>query len=186
VDDVAAEARLPGARLPDGLGEDLGWLLGQVQHGYLKAAAAAAGDLPGGLRGVQVLAAAVQEAPRSQIELARRFCIDRTVMVRLIDDLERAGLVERHPDPADRRARLIVATRRGVATHAAVRERMRAVEDHVLAPLAEPERAAFLDRLRSVVVHLVSVDPSHGTAACKSVEGQLAALDGGREAYKPC
>jgi DNA-binding MarR family transcriptional regulator len=186
VDDVAAEAGLPQALLPDGLGEDLGWLLGQAQHGYLTAAAAATGDLPGGLRGVQVLAAAVEEAARSQIELARRFCIDRTVMVRLIDDLERAGLVERHPDPADRRARLIIATKRGVATHTTVRERMRAVEDHVLAPLAEPDRAAFVDRLRSVVAHLVSVDPSHGAAACNAVEVQLATLEGGGDAPEPC
>ena len=34
-------------------------------------------------------------------------------MTYLLDDLEKAGLIERRPDPADRRARRIAATASG-------------------------------------------------------------------------
>jgi DNA-binding MarR family transcriptional regulator len=168
----------PGvAALPDGLGHDLGWLLGQVQHGYLAAAFAAVGALPGGMKGLYVLGAAAEGDAHNQIELARRFGIDRTVMVRLVDDLERAGLVERRPDPADRRARLVTATERGVATHGAVQERMDMVADHVLAPLSPAQRAVFADMLRRVAAHLISIDPTHGAAACDAVRDQFPGLE---------
>ena len=65
-------------------------------------------------RGYQVLASAAQSTVGSQLALAQHLGIDRTVMTYLLDDLEAAGLIERRPDPADRRARRIVATRQGV------------------------------------------------------------------------
>jgi DNA-binding MarR family transcriptional regulator len=186
VDEVAAVAESPEAGLPDGLGEDLGWLLGQVKHGYLTATVWALGDLPGGLKGLHVLGAAVEGAARNQIEVARRFSIDRTVMVRLVDDLERVGLVERHPDPTDRRARIISATDRGVAVHAATRERMRAVENHVLAPLDDDDRAEFLRLLRRVTTYLVGIDPTHAAAACAAAQDQVTALKCAQDDGRPC
>src|SRR6266567_550421 len=51
----------------------------------------------------------------SQLALAQHLGVDRTVMTYLLDSLAEAGLVERRPDPADRRARRIVATARGRA-----------------------------------------------------------------------
>jgi DNA-binding MarR family transcriptional regulator len=46
-------------------------------------------------------------------ELAHRAGLTRPAMVELVDDLERLGFVERRPDPADRRAKLICLTTRG-------------------------------------------------------------------------
>jgi DNA-binding MarR family transcriptional regulator len=175
---VAEVGVQPGVvELPDGLGRDLGWLLGQVQHGYLAAAFAAIGDLPGGMKGLYVLGAAAEGDAHSQIELARRFGIDRTVMVRIVDELERSGLVERRPDPADRRARIITATERGVARHGSVRERLGMVADHVLAPLSPAQRAIFADLLGRVATHLISIDPTHGEAACNAVRDQFPGLE---------
>lgn len=48
-------------------------------------------------------------------ELARRANITPQAMGELVDDLERMGYVARQPDPADRRAKRVVLTRRGVA-----------------------------------------------------------------------
>src|ERR1700733_9601695 len=95
------------------LSDDLGWALGVVFRSYAKAANAAFGDVPGGPRGYQVLRASARSDPRSQLELASHLGVDRTVMTYLLDDLEGAGLIRRHPDPADRRARRIVATTAG-------------------------------------------------------------------------
>src|SRR5579862_4539501 len=95
------------------LSDDLGWALGVVFRSYAKAANSAFCDVPGGPRGYQVLAATARSDPRSQLELASHLGVDRTVMTYLLDDLEKAGLVERRPDPADRRARRIAATEAG-------------------------------------------------------------------------
>ena len=50
-------------------------------------------------------------------ELARRANMTPQAMGELVDELEELGYVTREPDPKDRRAKLIVLTRRG---HAAV------------------------------------------------------------------
>ena len=71
--------------------------------------------MPGGPRGYQVLASAAVEGPRTQLALAQQLGLDRTVMTYLLDDLQKAGLVERRPDPADRRARRVVLTDAGRA-----------------------------------------------------------------------
>ncbi len=47
-------------------------------------------------------------------ELARLSGRHKQVVGRLVDELEDLGYVERRPDPADRRAKLIVPTRRGL------------------------------------------------------------------------
>lgn len=171
--DAAVTAAGPPAAawsLPDSLGEDLGWLLNQVHHGYSAASAAAVSRIPGGLRGLQILGAALDGAAPSQIEVARRLGIDRTVMVRLVDKLEQAGLVERHPDPADRRARIITATELGAWLHTAIQEDRRLVDQHILSPLDPAEHAVLHQLLRRVAAHLLAVDPTRGSAACDKTQ----------------
>lgn len=46
-------------------------------------------------------------------ELAQRVGITKQAVGQLVDDLERVGMVERIPDPADGRAKLVVWTDRG-------------------------------------------------------------------------
>src|SRR5262249_27383933 len=98
--------------------------------------------------GYQVLATVTGAEPGSQLEMANHLGVDRTVMTYLLDDLEQAGLIERHPDPADRRARRVVATARGCALRSELEGRLRAAEDAVLAGLGSPrDRAVFRDLL---------------------------------------
>ena len=54
-------------------------------------------------------------------------------MTYLLDSLAEAGLIQRRPDPADRRARRIVATARGRSLLDGLGERLREAEDQVLA-----------------------------------------------------
>ena len=84
---------------------DFGQALGTLFRNYLGSAGAAVSELPGGPRGFQVMSIAAVSACSNQAGIAERLGLDRTVMTYLIDDLEKAGLVERRPDPADRRAR---------------------------------------------------------------------------------
>ncbi len=148
------------------LSNDLGWALGAVARCYLKAAAAAVADVPGGPRGYQVLAAAARDEHGSQLALAQHLGVDRTVMTYLLDSLASAGLIERRPDPADRRARRIVATSRGCALLGELAGRLQAAEDQVLAGLdSEPDRQAFRALLRQLALHASRLEPDPARCA---------------------
>jgi DNA-binding MarR family transcriptional regulator len=97
--------------------------------------------------------AASDEAP-SQSALGSQLGIDRTVLTYLLDDLERADLVARKPDPADRRTRQIVATETGRELLCEVERRLARAEAHILAGLpAEEQRTlkSLLTRLAAAV-----------------------------------
>jgi DNA-binding MarR family transcriptional regulator len=138
---------------------DLGWALGVVFRRYAKAAAAALDDVPGGPRGYQVLATTCSEGPKRQLDLAAQLSVDRTVMTYLLDDLEKAGLVQRRADPADRRARLIVPTDEGQETLCDLERRLATAEAEVLGILDEAERSSFRLLLQRVAMRANVVDP---------------------------
>ncbi|WP_328999099.1 MarR family transcriptional regulator [Kribbella sp. NBC_00709] len=144
---------------------DLGWALGVVFRRYAKASAAALEGLPGGPRGYQVLATTNAEGPKRQLDLAAQLGVDRTVMTYLLDDLEKAGLVQRRPDPADRRARLIAPTDEGVEALCDLERRLRSTEDEVLGILEESERASFRMLLQRVAMKANAIDPLHNACA---------------------
>jgi DNA-binding MarR family transcriptional regulator len=162
---TASRPRADAAPGPDSgcggaLADDLGWALGVVFRSYAKAASAAFADVPGGPRGYQVLAVSARGESRSQLELAHHLGVDRTVMTYLLDDLERGGLIERHPDPADRRARRVAATPRGRELLGDLDARLRAAEEHVLAGLgSDGARRDFRAMLRQLATHVNALDP---------------------------
>jgi DNA-binding MarR family transcriptional regulator len=159
-----------------GLADDLGWGLAVVFRRYVKAADAVTADVPGGHRGYQVLRAAACDQPGSQASLASRLGIDRTVMTYLLDDLESAGLVERQPDPADRRSRRVAATSHGRGVLAGLEERFRHAEQSLLAGLDAGDQAAFRKLLRELAAHVNELDPV--ASACEAVE-DIGALGSG-------
>jgi DNA-binding MarR family transcriptional regulator len=151
-----------------GLADDLGWGLAVVFRAYVKAADAVTAGVPGGHRGYQVLCAAACDEPGSQASLAGRLGIDRTVMTYLLDDLENAGLVQRQPDPADRRSRRVAATAHGRAVLAGLDERFRRAEQSLLDGLDAVDQAAFRKLLRELAAHVNELDPV--VTACQAVE----------------
>ncbi|MET8450855.1 MarR family transcriptional regulator [Streptomyces sp. NPDC005209] len=74
----------------------------------------------------------------------------KQVIGSLIDDLERLGYVERRPDPADRRAKLICPTERGLLQMEAATSIMRAIEERHANARGEREYAAFKTALHHV------------------------------------
>jgi DNA-binding MarR family transcriptional regulator len=144
------------------LAGDLGWGLGVVLRAYAMAAHTAVADLPGGPRGYQILSAAAQGTVGSQLALAQHLGVDRTVMTYLLDDLEAARLIERRPDPADRRARRVVATRRGTELLATLNDRLRAAETDVLTPLDGEARETFRAQVRLLATRADPLAPPNG------------------------
>jgi DNA-binding MarR family transcriptional regulator len=159
--------------------DDLGWGLGVVFRRYQKAATEAMSDLPISPRGYQVLSRATQGEPRRQLSLAHDLGIDRTVMTYLLDDLEQAGLVERRPDPNDRRARLVSATEAGNELLCDVQRALDAAEEQVLGALDQVDRAAFRTLLQKLAVDADRVD--HVAEPCQVMDD----VGGQRTGTKP-
>lgn len=157
---------------PPAVEADLGWALGTVMRSYMKLSAETLGDVPGGPRGYQVLATAARGGPGSQLAIAQHLGIDRTMLTYLIDDLEAAGLVERKPDPADRRARRILLTEPGHQLVCALETRLRAAENALLGPLDDAER----DVLRGLLHRLATREGTPVGDLCTVAE-QLIAED---------
>lgn len=140
--------------------EDFGWALGVLLRAYRDRIGPALGGFPHGMRGYQTLSEVVRGQPPSQLALANRLGIDRTVMTYLIDDLVEAGLVERRPNPVDRRQRQIVATPRGRETVATLCRRVTEAENAVLGALDEQERAVFRRLLHTAAAGRPEADRS--------------------------
>ncbi|HEX8779675.1 MAG TPA: MarR family transcriptional regulator, partial [Nocardioides sp.] len=86
-------------------------------------------------------------------ELAAQAQITKQSAQHLVDQLERAGYVERAPDPSDGRARLVVLSRRARAAQEVARRTEREVEDEWRAHLGDRpwrELVGHLSRLREV------------------------------------
>lgn len=131
-------------------GVDLGQALGALLRRYLDSARTVVDELPGGPRGFQILTIAAEGVCSNQATIALRLGIDRTVMTYLVDDLEKAGMVTRRPDPADRRARQVVLTTKGDRTLDSASARIREVERDVLRGLSDDEAEVFRSLLARV------------------------------------
>jgi DNA-binding MarR family transcriptional regulator len=106
-----------------------------------------------------VIAAAAQGEIGSQLALAHHLGIDRTVMTYLLDDLEGAGLIERQPDPVDRRARRVVVTAKGTRLLATLDSRLQAAEADLLSALDPAAQQRFRSQLSTVAAHVNAFDP---------------------------
>ncbi|TYB49436.1 MarR family winged helix-turn-helix transcriptional regulator [Actinomadura chibensis] len=86
--------------------------------------------------------------PSSQRRLIDLTGIDKSTMVRAVDDLEEAGLVTRERTPHDRRAYSVTLTADGRRTFAAARRAAAEVGDRLFGGFTGPERDQLVALLR--------------------------------------
>jgi DNA-binding MarR family transcriptional regulator len=86
-------------------------------------------------------------------DLARRSGQLKQVVGAIVDDLERLGYVAREPDPADRRAKLIVPTNRGLRQMATATAIMADIMTRHADNLGAEEFERFMTDFRTVVEH---------------------------------
>jgi DNA-binding MarR family transcriptional regulator len=100
------------------------------------------------------LLAALQEfGPASQATLGRRTDMDRSDVVAALNELARRRLVERTPDPVDRRRNIISITPAGTALLQRLDDVLSDVQDELLAPLTRGERRGLVRLLTRVLNH---------------------------------
>jgi DNA-binding MarR family transcriptional regulator len=100
-----------------------------------------------------VLSTLVESGPQTQIELATATATDRTAMVYLLDELEGRGLVERMPNPNDRRSYLIHLTAQGRKTQRKAAAELAKQADTLLTPLDAAERHQLIELLTRIADH---------------------------------
>jgi DNA-binding MarR family transcriptional regulator len=94
--------------------------------------------------GYAVLNALVEQPIRTQSALAQAIGADKTRIIGTLDELQGRDLIERTPDPDDRRARQLALTDAGRAVHEAVQSDIQRGEERLLARMSAADRRAFL------------------------------------------
>jgi DNA-binding MarR family transcriptional regulator len=88
---------------------------------------------------------------RSQQAIGQAIEVPASRMVALVDELEQKGLVERRPDPGDRRVRALYLTAKGRRALTRGREIAKRHEEDLTRGLAEGDRKRLLELLRKMV-----------------------------------
>jgi len=94
------------------------------------------------------------QAPMRQKDLAAALTLDGSSVVRLLDALEASGLIERHEEGADRRAKMIVVTARARSIIEQVEVVSREVRNATLVGLSDEEIATATRVLELVCQNL--------------------------------
>lgn len=106
-----------------------------------------------------VLAALDDGEHRTQLELSRMVCVDKTTLISVLDRLEQHELVVRTVDPTDRRVRIPTITpagRRAFAKFAVARDD---AEARALAGIDPAQRALLFDLLSRIADRPPVVQP---------------------------
>jgi len=101
----------------------------------------------------RLLATLEEFGPASQAALGRRSGIHLSDMVAAINELADHHLVERAPDPADRRRNIISLTAAGRRQLRRLEKQLAETQDELLAPLLPDERQRFAELLSRLLDH---------------------------------
>ncbi|MET9882787.1 MarR family winged helix-turn-helix transcriptional regulator [Streptomyces sp. NPDC006430] len=111
-----------------------------------------------------VLVALEEYGPASQAALSDRTGIHRSDLVAVINELAERDLVERAPDPADRRRNVVTITPPGRRWLRKLEQLLDAAQEELLSPLSTQEREQLTHLLGRVVAHHTPVGPRTGHA----------------------
>ncbi|XRQ07197.1 MarR family winged helix-turn-helix transcriptional regulator [Actinomadura welshii] len=141
------------AETPARLRDAASWLIGLASahsHRLVGEAFAAVGA-----RGYhyRLLAALDEYGPSSQAALGRRTGIDRSDVVAALNELAAGNLIDRSPDPSDRRRNIITLTPDGSRRLEELGEVVAGIQDDLLAPLTPSERDQLSALLTRIVDH---------------------------------
>ncbi|MFE2262962.1 MarR family winged helix-turn-helix transcriptional regulator [Streptomyces griseosporeus] len=136
-------------RRPDALTLEVVDLIGSVVARYHEEYEEAAAEHA--LTGAQAkLLGLLTLEPLPMRKLAHKLKCEPSNVTGIVDRLEARGLVERRPDPADRRVKVAVATDEGRRIARTLRDSLRFAREP-LAALTEQERLALRDLLRRML-----------------------------------
>ena len=131
---------------------DLGWALTTTLGRYQAYVEPILAGFPRGSRGYQLLYTVVHYRLESQNDLAAYLGIDRTVLTYVIEDLRKAGLVERQVLAQDRRVRIIHPTSLGKEKISQIQTELAKAEEIFFAGISTADAASFRYLLSNIAV----------------------------------
>ena len=99
-----------------------------------------------------LLSALAEREGQSHSELARALCVSAPTISKMVQRLERAGFVERRPDPDDERVSCVYLTDAGRSVQKDIRRTLRSMGKEITREFSAEERTllhSFLVRIRA-------------------------------------
>ena len=126
---------------------NFGFLLKDVSRRYVLRFEQRARDISLTLAQCKVLARLEENEGVSQARLAKLAAVEPMTMVRILDRMEGEGLLERRPDPADRRARCLYLTHKAKPLLGEIWRLAELTREEIFAGIRRADREAFIDVL---------------------------------------
>jgi len=127
---------------------DLGAMLGPIGRGLVAMEMPILREHGLSMWGYAVLTGLEGQPVRTQAALAEAIGADKTRLIPVLDELQAAGLIDRHAAPDDRRARVLSITDEGRRRRDAARTAIQSRENRLLDVLTPAQRDGFLGALR--------------------------------------
>ncbi len=109
-----------------------------------------------------VLRALSEQEGLKHTELAERLRVTPATITRMLQRMEKAGFVERRPDPEDQRISRVYLTEAGRGVQSALREVVRTMEAETFAGFSQEEQALLRRLLEGIRDNLLrAVDREH-------------------------
>jgi MarR family transcriptional regulator, transcriptional regulator for hemolysin len=142
----------------------VGYLLKDVSRRYVARFERHAAEVSLTLMQCKVLLYLSKNEGASQVRLCDLTEIEPMMMVRILDRMEADKLLERRPDPADRRARRLYLTRKAAPTLAEIERISELTRNEIFAGVSKTERQAFLKVLERVHENACALDAATSPA----------------------
>jgi DNA-binding MarR family transcriptional regulator len=110
-------------------------------------------------RHLGVLTAVAEHGMLSQARCVELLGLDKSVVVLIVDDLERLGLAQRKPDSHDRRAHAIQVTNKGQKSLKAAQAIAERLGRSVFAGLTQKDRTQLDELLSRIIMNCQGVRP---------------------------
>jgi MarR family transcriptional regulator for hemolysin len=148
---------------------NFGFLLKDLSHRYVQRFEVRAREISLTLPQCKVLVRLEKNEGVSQARLAELAEVDAMTMVRILDRMEADGLLERRPDPADRRARCLYLTPKAKPFLDQIWRLSEATRAEVFAGIGKNERDVFMTVLERIRDNLSKLE-GHPRSASPHVE----------------
>jgi len=148
--------------------KNVGYLLKDVSRRYVARFERHAAEVSLTLMQCKVLLHLSRSEGASQVRLCELTDIEPMMMVRILDRMEADKLLERRPDPADRRARRLYLTRKATPILDEIDRIMEVTRNEVFAGVSKADREAFLKVLEHVHQNVCALEAATAPVTSQS------------------
>jgi MarR family transcriptional regulator for hemolysin len=147
--------------------KNVGYLLKDVSRRYVARFERHAAEVSLTLMQCKVLLHLSKNEGASQVRLGELTDVEPMMMVRILDRMEADKLLERRPDPADRRARRLYLTRKAAPILDEIDRISEVTRNEIFAGVSKAEREAFLKVLEHAHENACGLEAAMPAAAAQ-------------------